>query len=90
MAFFNNIVSRFLNAKTAGSLAPPYLNRKGTLQPPALVRIGRSYFDSSRILMSEQYADGTSIPSVYLESAVEIIQYVLLRAFLQFKKASGS
>ena len=40
--------------------------------------------------MSEQYVDGTSIPSVYLESAVEIIQYVLLRACLQFKKASGS
>ncbi|KAH8600919.1 hypothetical protein B0O99DRAFT_736933 [Bisporella sp. PMI_857] len=43
VAFFNNIVSRFLNAKEAGSLEPPYLNQKGALQPPAF------YADGSRI-----------------------------------------
>jgi hypothetical protein len=37
-AFFNNVVSRFLNAIDAGSLDPPYLNSKGNLQPPAFVR----------------------------------------------------
>jgi hypothetical protein len=37
MAFFNNMVSRYLNAIKAGSLEPPYLNKKGKLQPPALV-----------------------------------------------------
>ena len=38
MAFFNNMVSRYSNASKAGSLEPPYLNKKGKLQPPALVR----------------------------------------------------
>lgn len=36
-AFFNNVVSRFLNAIDAGSLEPPHLNTKGNLQPPAFV-----------------------------------------------------
>lgn len=36
-AFFNNVVSRFLNAIDAGSLEAPYLNKKGQLQPPAFV-----------------------------------------------------
>ncbi len=41
-AFFNNVVSRFLNAVDADSLNPPYLNSKGKLQPPAFVRIMHS------------------------------------------------
>ncbi|KAL2000780.1 hypothetical protein VTN02DRAFT_2645 [Thermoascus thermophilus] len=36
MAFFNNMVSRFLNAQAGGSLDPPYINREGRYQPPAL------------------------------------------------------
>ncbi|KAK5065016.1 hypothetical protein LTR84_000851 [Exophiala bonariae] len=35
-AFFNNVISRYLNAKTAGTLDPPYLNKDGDYQPPAL------------------------------------------------------
>lgn len=38
-AFFNNVISRYLNAKKAGTLEPPYLNRDGDYQPPALVNI---------------------------------------------------
>ena len=36
-AFFNNIISRYLNAKNNQTLDPPYLNKEGAYQPPALV-----------------------------------------------------
>jgi hypothetical protein len=36
-AFFNNVISRYLNAKKGGTLDPPYLNENGDYQPPALV-----------------------------------------------------
>lgn len=36
-AFFNNIISRYLNAKNGRTLDPPYLNKEGVYQPPALV-----------------------------------------------------
>jgi hypothetical protein len=39
VAFFNNIVSRYMNAKASGTLEPPYVNEKGRLQPPAFVSI---------------------------------------------------
>lgn len=37
-AFFNNIVSRYLNAKKSGTLNPPHKNEEGKYQPPAFVR----------------------------------------------------
>ncbi|KXJ87943.1 hypothetical protein Micbo1qcDRAFT_185331 [Microdochium bolleyi] len=36
-AFFNNVVSRFLNAVAADTLLPPHINKEGEYQPPALV-----------------------------------------------------
>ncbi|KAH8679602.1 hypothetical protein BGZ60DRAFT_524818 [Tricladium varicosporioides] len=48
-AFFNNVISRYLNAIKAGSLEPPYLNKKGKLQPPAF------YGDGS--VIPHQYMD---------------------------------
>ncbi|RVX73344.1 hypothetical protein B0A52_02986 [Exophiala mesophila] len=39
-AFFNNIISRYLNAKNNQTLDPPYLNKEGAYQPPALYADG--------------------------------------------------
>ncbi|KAK3989374.1 hypothetical protein QBC44DRAFT_85549 [Cladorrhinum sp. PSN332] len=60
--FFNNVVSRFLNALDKGTLEPPHLVRRGdgllgygSYQPPCF------------------YGDGGLIPREYLDSAVEFI-----------------
>lgn len=45
-AFFNNIVSRFLNALDNDTLQPPHLTQDGKLQPPAFVSNSK---DSDRI-----------------------------------------
>ncbi|KAF2711035.1 Clavaminate synthase-like protein, partial [Pleomassaria siparia CBS 279.74] len=65
-AFFNNVVSRFLNAIDASTLDPPHLNERKQYQPPAF------------------YGDGSLIPRVYLESAVEIIKET--RSLVTWKK----
>lgn len=46
-AFFNNAVSRFLNARVAGTLKPPHVTAEGRYQPPAF------YGDGS--LIPEEY-----------------------------------
>ncbi|KAL2816971.1 taud/tfda taurine catabolism dioxygenase [Aspergillus granulosus] len=46
-AFFNNIISRFLNALAANTLKPPHINAEGRFQPPAF------YGDGS--LIPEEY-----------------------------------
>ncbi|PVH91618.1 Clavaminate synthase-like protein [Periconia macrospinosa] len=50
-AFFNNAVSRFLNAVDAQTLEPPHLNKEGKYQPPAFYGDGslidRKYFDAA-------------------------------------------
>ncbi|EOD52259.1 putative taurine catabolism dioxygenase protein [Neofusicoccum parvum UCRNP2] len=50
-AFFNNAVSRFLNAVAADTLLPPHINKDGVYQPPAFYGDGslipREYFDSA-------------------------------------------
>lgn len=50
-AFFNNVVSRFLNAVDADTLQPPHLNASGEYQPPAFYGDGslipREYLDSA-------------------------------------------
>lgn len=50
-AFFNNTVSRFLNAVDAGTLQPPHINKDGRYQPPAFYGDGslipREYYDSA-------------------------------------------
>ncbi|KAF6836542.1 taurine catabolism dioxygenase [Colletotrichum plurivorum] len=50
-AFFNNVVSRFLNAIDAGTLEPPHVNKDGQYQPPAFFGDGslipREYLDSA-------------------------------------------
>jgi hypothetical protein len=38
-AFFNNAVSRFLNARVAGTLRPPHLTEEGSYRPPAFVSV---------------------------------------------------
>lgn len=49
--FFNNTVSRFLNAIDANTLWPPHINKDGKYQPPAFYGDGslipREYFDSA-------------------------------------------
>lgn len=39
VAFFNNVISRYLNAKDAGTLDAPHINKDGRYQPPAFVGI---------------------------------------------------
>ncbi|KAI9167970.1 Clavaminate synthase-like protein [Paramyrothecium foliicola] len=50
-AFFNNTVSRYLNALSAGTLQPPHINKEGKFQPPAFYGDGslipEEYFDSA-------------------------------------------
>jgi hypothetical protein len=76
MAFFNNVISRYLNAIKAGSLEPPYLNKKGKLQPPAFVSF--KYLPNIRARADQlfKYGDGTQIPHKYLDLAVKIVEYV--------------
>ncbi|EKG10559.1 hypothetical protein MPH_12417 [Macrophomina phaseolina MS6] len=50
-AFFNNAVSRFLNAVAAGTLEAPHINAEGAYQPPAFYGDGEiipsEYFDAA-------------------------------------------
>jgi hypothetical protein len=50
-AFFNNAVSRFLNALAADTLDPPHINKEGKYQPPALYGDGslipKEFFESA-------------------------------------------
>ncbi|KAK0721861.1 hypothetical protein B0T26DRAFT_739253 [Lasiosphaeria miniovina] len=59
-AFFNNIVSRFLNADNAGTLLPPHLTGDGKYQPPAFYGddslIPREYLDSAVEFINETRA----------------------------------
>lgn len=77
-AFFNNVVSRFCHAVEAGTLDPPHINSKGAFQPPALVRPILVELSRHFMINECQYGDGTLIPKVYLDSALEIIKLVLL------------
>ncbi|KAF5010271.1 hypothetical protein FDECE_3556 [Fusarium decemcellulare] len=56
-AFFNNAVSRFLNALDAGTLEPPHINKNGEYQPPAFYGDGslipREYLDSAVKIIHE-------------------------------------
>ncbi|KAH6680003.1 hypothetical protein F5X68DRAFT_156502, partial [Plectosphaerella plurivora] len=56
-AFFNNVVSRFLNAIAADTLLPPHINRDGAYQPPAFYGDGslipREYLDSAVEIIKE-------------------------------------
>lgn len=51
LAFFNNAVSRFLNALAADTLLPPHINKDGAYQPPAFYGDGSlipgEYFESA-------------------------------------------
>ncbi len=84
-AFFNNVVSRFLNALKNETLLPPHLNKKGDYQPPCFVS-----FDLLCSLPNDladwcsKYGDGSLIPSEYLESAVEFIYQT--RSLVTWKK----
>ncbi|KAL0936340.1 taurine catabolism dioxygenase [Colletotrichum truncatum] len=59
-AFFNNIVSRFLNAIDADTLQPPHTNKDGRYQPPAFYGddslIPREYLDSAVQIIKETRA----------------------------------
>lgn len=59
-AFFNNIVSRFLNAVDAGTLLPPHVNKDGQYQPPAFYGDGglipRKYFETAVRIIGETRA----------------------------------
>ncbi|KAH7110062.1 hypothetical protein B0J11DRAFT_512602 [Dendryphion nanum] len=59
-AFFNNIVSRFLNAVDAGTLLPPHINRDGHYQPPAFYGddglIPQQYFETAVKIIHETRA----------------------------------
>ncbi|KAF6802995.1 taurine catabolism dioxygenase [Colletotrichum sojae] len=59
-AFFNNVVSRFLNAIDAGTLEPPHVNKDGQYQPPAFYGDGslipREYLDSAVEIIKETRA----------------------------------
>jgi hypothetical protein len=54
VAFFKNAAGIFLNTRDAGTLDQPYINKKGKLQPPALLsyyvwtkRTPKTLFDRS-------------------------------------------
>ncbi|GJC99490.1 taurine catabolism dioxygenase [Colletotrichum higginsianum] len=60
-AFFNNVVSRFLNAIDADTLQPPHINKDGKYQPPAFYGDGslipREFLDSAvEIIKSVNHA----------------------------------
>ncbi|KAL2830439.1 taud/tfda taurine catabolism dioxygenase [Aspergillus pseudoustus] len=59
-AFFNNIVSRFLNALAANTLRPPHINAEGRFQPPAFYGDGslipEEYFRSAVEIIKETRA----------------------------------
>ncbi|KAK2063064.1 Clavaminate synthase-like protein [Colletotrichum caudatum] len=59
-AFFNNVVSRFLNAIDAGTLQPPHINNEGQYQPPAFYGDGstipRQFLDSAVEIIKETRA----------------------------------
>ncbi|KAK3379057.1 hypothetical protein B0T24DRAFT_144790 [Lasiosphaeria ovina] len=81
-AFFNNIVSRFLNADNAGTLLPPHLTGDGKYQPPAFYGDGslipREYLDSAvkfinetRAMVTWQAGDVILIDNHYVQHARE-------------------
>ncbi|KAF9876597.1 taurine catabolism dioxygenase [Colletotrichum karsti] len=87
-AFFNNIVSRFLNAIDAGTLQPPHLNKEGKYQPPAFYGDGslipREYLDSAieiiketRALVSWKQGDVLLLDVYSPQSLVEAMTNVL-------------
>ncbi|KAK1569713.1 uncharacterized protein LY79DRAFT_679488 [Colletotrichum navitas] len=59
-AFFNNVVSRFLNALNADTLQPPHINKEGRYQPPAFYgnssAIRREFLDSAVEIIKETRA----------------------------------
>jgi hypothetical protein len=59
-AFFNNAVSRFLNAIDGGTLESPHLSNEGKYQPPAFYGDGglipRRYFESAVEIIKETRA----------------------------------
>ncbi|SPO06350.1 uncharacterized protein DNG_09039 [Cephalotrichum gorgonifer] len=56
-AFFNNVVSRFLNAVAAGTLDPPHINSHNKYQPPAFYGDGslipKNYLESAVEIIHE-------------------------------------
>ncbi|KAF2110439.1 hypothetical protein BDV96DRAFT_615335 [Lophiotrema nucula] len=56
-SFFNNTISRFLNALAADTLLPPHINKDGKYQPPVFYGDGelipRKYFDSAVEIIGE-------------------------------------
>ncbi|OHW92584.1 taurine catabolism dioxygenase [Colletotrichum incanum] len=64
-AFFNNVVSRFLNAIDAGTLQPPHVNKEGRYQPPAFYGDGslipREFLDSAVEII--KWVDVTTHPA---------------------------
>ncbi|KAF2790237.1 hypothetical protein K505DRAFT_251638, partial [Melanomma pulvis-pyrius CBS 109.77] len=56
-AFFNNAVSRYLNAIDGGTLEPPHVNKDGRYQPPAFYGDGglipKRYFESAVEIIKE-------------------------------------
>ncbi|KAL0253471.1 hypothetical protein SLS55_010450 [Diplodia seriata] len=71
LSFFNNAVSRFLNAERAGTLLPPHLVREeeggdGDDHPPIY---GRGRYQPPAF-----YGDGGLIPREYFDSAVRFIE----------------
>lgn len=74
-AFFNNVVSRFLNALDKNTLNPPHINDQGRLQPPAFVSLRPCFLVYEATLTSSpKYGDDGIIPQEYLESAVKFIK----------------
>ncbi|KAL1616692.1 hypothetical protein SLS54_008259 [Diplodia seriata] len=72
-SFFNNAVSRFLNAERAGTLMPPHLVREeeggdGDDHPPPPI-YGRGRYQPPAF-----YGDGGVIPREYFDSAVRFIE----------------
>jgi alpha-ketoglutarate-dependent taurine dioxygenase len=59
-AFFNNAVSRFLNAIDSGTLEPPHLSTEGKYRPPAFYGDGglipKKYFESAVEIIKETRA----------------------------------
>ncbi|KAL1955321.1 hypothetical protein VTO42DRAFT_8661 [Malbranchea cinnamomea] len=61
VAFFNNIISRYLNARAAGTLDPPHINQDGKYQPPA--------FYGDKTLIPKEYME-TAVEIVYKTRAL--------------------
>lgn len=66
-SFFNNLVSRYLNALAADTLLPPHINRDVAYRPPA-------FYGSGAYQPPAFYGDGGLIPREYFDSAVEFIK----------------